>query len=67
MKALAAALILLMVILVIVSVKTVIPDSSGRLNLAGYRTCCPFAPASTAIGLAVVIILFFVGRKMTML
>ncbi|HMK94032.1 MAG TPA: hypothetical protein VK536_01395 [Candidatus Limnocylindrales bacterium] len=66
MKALGVFFIFLMVILALVSAKTVIPDSAGRLNLIGYRTCCPFAPASTAIGIAVVIILFFVAKRMTL-
>jgi hypothetical protein len=66
MKALGIVFIFLMVILALVSAKTSIPDSGGRLNLIGYRTCCPFAPASTAIGIALVIILFFVAKRMTL-
>ena len=66
MKALGIVFVFLMVILTLVSIKTVIPDSGGRTNLVGYSTCCPFAPASTAIGIAVVIILFFVARRMTL-
>ena len=66
MKLLGIAFILLMVILTLVSIKTVIPDSGGRTNLIGYGTCCPFAPASTAIGLAIVIVLFFIARSMTL-
>jgi len=58
--------IFLMVILTLLSIKTVIPDSGGRINLLGYSTCCPFAPASTAIGIALVIILFFVAKRMTL-
>jgi hypothetical protein len=64
MKALGVVFIFLMVILALVSIKTVIPDSGGRINLIGYSTCCPFAPASTAIGIALVIILFFVAKRM---
>jgi hypothetical protein len=67
MKALAVVFIFIMVILTIASIKTAIPDSGGRINLIGYRTCCPFAPASTAIGIAVVIILFFVAKRMTLI
>jgi hypothetical protein len=66
MKALGIVFIFLMIILALVSAKTIIPDSGGRLNLVGYRTCCPFAPASTAIGIALVIILFFVAKRMTL-
>ena len=66
MKALGIVFIFLMVILALVSVKTIIPDSGGRLNLIGYSTCCPFAPASTAIGTALVIILFFAAKRMTL-
>jgi quinol-cytochrome oxidoreductase complex cytochrome b subunit len=64
MKALGIFFIFIMVILAIASAETIIPDSGGRLNLIGYRTCCPFAPASTAIGIALVIILFFVAKRM---
>jgi quinol-cytochrome oxidoreductase complex cytochrome b subunit len=64
MKALGIFFIFIMVILAYASAETIIPDSGGRLNLIGYRTCCPFAPASTAIGIALVIILFFVAKRM---
>ena len=66
MKALGIVFIFLMVVLTLVSIKTVIPDSGGRINLIGYSTCCPFAPASTAIGVALVIILFFLAKRMTL-
>ena len=66
MKALGIVFILLMVILILVSIKTVIPDSGGRVNLIGYSTCCPFAPASPVIGIALVIILFFVAKRMAL-
>ena len=63
-KALGIFFIFIMVILALASAETIIPDSGGRLNLIGYRTCCPFAPASTAIGIALVIILFFIAKRM---
>ena len=63
MKVLGIFFILIMVILAYASAETIIPDSGGRVNLIGYRTCCPFAPASTAIGIALVIILFFVAKR----
>ena len=66
MKALGMVFIFLMVILTLLSIKTVIPDSGGRINLLGYSTCCPFAPASTAIGIALVIILFFIAKRMAL-
>ena len=66
MKALGIVIILLMVILTLISIKTVIPDSGGRVNLVGYSTCCPFAPASTVIGVALVVILFFVAKRMAL-
>ena len=66
MKALGIVFIFLMVILTLLSIKTVIPDSGGRINLIGYSTCCPFAPASTAIGIALVIVLFFVAKRMVL-
>jgi hypothetical protein len=66
MQALGIVFVFLMVILTLVSIKTVIPDSGGRINLIGYSACCPFAPASTAIGIALVIILFFVAKRMTL-
>jgi len=64
MKILGVVFILIMVVLALVSIKTVIPDSGGRTNLLGYTTCCPFAPASTGIGIALVVILFFVAKRM---
>ncbi len=52
------------IILSIATIKTVIPDSqASKLNLLGYRTCCPFAPASNAIGIALIITLFLVARR----
>jgi hypothetical protein len=66
MKALGIAFILIMIILVLVSAKTAIPDSGGMRNLLGYTTCCPFAPASTTIGIAVVVILFLAAKRMTL-
>ena len=66
MKALGIGFILIMVILALASAKTAIPDSGGIRNLVGYRTCCPFAPASTAIGIAVVVILFFAARHLSL-
>ncbi len=66
MNALGFVFIFIMVILTIATIKTAIPDSNGRLNLIGYRTCCPFAPASTAIGIAAVIILFIVAKRITL-
>jgi hypothetical protein len=66
MKALGIVFILIMVILALVTVKTAIPDSGGMRNLLGYNTCCPFAPASTAIGIAAVVILFVAAKKMTL-
>jgi asparagine N-glycosylation enzyme membrane subunit Stt3 len=62
--ALAVIFILIGVLLAIVAVATVIPDSNGRLNLIGYRTCCPFAPVSTTIGIAIAIILFVAARRL---
>jgi len=38
----------------------------GMLNLTGYRTCCPFAPASTAVGIASTVFLFLVAKRMTL-
>jgi asparagine N-glycosylation enzyme membrane subunit Stt3 len=64
MRALAVIFIFLGVLLTIASVRTVIPDSNGRLNLIGYRTCCPFTPISTAIGIAIAIILFVAATRL---
>jgi hypothetical protein len=55
-----------MVILALASAKTAIPDSGGMRNLLGYTTCCPFAPASTAIGIVIVVILFFAAKRMAL-
>jgi hypothetical protein len=56
------------IILSIAAIKTAIPDSqASKLNLVGYRTCCPFAPISTAIGVALVITLFLVARRMAVM
>lgn len=66
MKAFGTAVIFIMVLLTIVSVKTAIPDSGGMRNLIGYTTCCPFAPGSTAIGIVVVIILFFSAKRLNL-
>jgi hypothetical protein len=66
MKALGIVFILIMVILALASAKTAIPEAGGMRNLLGYHTCCPFAPASTAIGIVIVVILFFVGKRMTL-
>ena len=66
MKALGIVFILIIVILALASAKTAIPDSGGMRNLVGYRTCCPFVPASTAIGIALVIILFWAAKSMTL-
>ncbi len=66
MKALGIVFILIMVILALASAKTAIPDSGGMRNLAGYSTCCPFAPASTAIGIALVVILFWAAKSMAL-
>lgn len=66
MKALGIVFIFIMVILTLATAKTAIPDSGGMRNLIGYRTCCPFAPASTAIGIAVVVILFYAAKSMTL-
>ncbi len=68
MKVLAIVFIFLIVVLTIATVKKVIPDSKAtKLNIIGYRTCCPFTPISTAIGLAVVIILLVVAKRMTLI
>ena len=53
-------------ILTITAVKTAIPESNGMKNLIGYKTCCPFTPASTAIGITAAIVLFLVARRMAM-
>jgi hypothetical protein len=66
LKALGIVFILIMVVLALASAKTVIPDSGGMKNLIGYRTCCPFAPASTVIGIAVVVILFLVAKRIAL-
>jgi len=66
MKALGIGFILIMVILALASAKTAIPDSGGIRNLVGYRTCCPFAPASTAIGITAIVILFFIAKHMSL-
>ena len=66
MKALGIVFILAIFILTIASVKTAIPESNGMKNLIGYKSCCPFAPASTAIGLAAAVILFFAARSLTL-
>lgn len=66
MKTLGTVLILVMAFLTLVSVKTAIPDSGGEKNLLGYDTYYPFAPASTTIGLAIVVVLFFLAKKMTL-
>ena len=63
MRALAVIIIFLSVLLTIAAVKTVMPDSNGRLNLIGYRTCCPFTPISTTIGIAIAVILFVAAIK----
>jgi len=63
LKALAIVSVFIMVLLALISVKTAIPDEGGVRNLVGYKTCCPFAPASTAIGIAIVIALFFGARR----
>jgi len=56
------------IILSIATIKTVIPDSqASKLNLVGYRTCCPFAPISTAIGIALVITLSLVAWRMAVI
>jgi asparagine N-glycosylation enzyme membrane subunit Stt3 len=62
--ALAVIFILFGVLLTIAAVETVIPRSNGRLNLIGYRTCCPFTPISTAIGIAIALILFVAAIRM---
>ena len=66
MKALGILFILIMVILAFASAKTAIPDSGGMRNPLGYTTCCPFAPASTAIGITIFVILLFAAKKMTL-
>jgi hypothetical protein len=63
MRALAVIFIFPGVVLTIAAVKTAIPNSNGRLNLIGYRTCCPFTPISTAIGIAIAIILFVAAMR----
>jgi hypothetical protein len=67
MRVLSVIFVLIMAILVIASIKTIIPDSNGLQNLLGYRTCCPFTPASTLIGIVTVIILFIVAKRMAMI
>ena len=66
MKALGIVFILITLFLTLVTAKTAIPDSGGKRNLIGYSTCCPFAPTSTGIGIALVVILFFVAKRMTL-
>jgi asparagine N-glycosylation enzyme membrane subunit Stt3 len=70
MKALAVILAVIFIflgaLLTIAAVKTVIPDSNGRLNLIGYKTCCPFTPISTVIGIAIAVILFVAAIRMTL-
>jgi hypothetical protein len=66
MKALGIVFILIIVLLALVSAKTVIPESGGMRNLVGYTTCCPFAPASTAIGVALVVILLWAAKSMAL-
>jgi asparagine N-glycosylation enzyme membrane subunit Stt3 len=63
MRVLAVIFIFLGVVLTIVAVKTAIPNSNGRLNLIGYRTYFPFTPTSTAIGMAIAIILFVAAMR----
>ena len=59
MNALAIVFVFLIIGLSIAAVKTVIPDShASKLNLVGYRTCCPFTPISTVICIAGAVILF---------
>jgi len=56
------------IILSIATIKTVVPHSqASKLNMVGYRTCCPFAPISTAIGIALVITIFLVARRMAVM
>jgi hypothetical protein len=66
-KVLTIVFAIVIILLSLVTIKTVIPDSQGKLNLVGYRTCCPFAPASTAIGIALAITLFLVARRMAVM
>ncbi|MGA3290462.1 MAG: hypothetical protein ABSD42_09520 [Candidatus Bathyarchaeia archaeon] len=66
--ALTIVFVAVIIILSLVTIKTVIPDSqASKLNLVGYRTCCPFAPVSTVIGIALVITLFLVARRMAVM
>jgi len=67
-KELTIVFAIVIILLSLVTIKTAIPDSqASKLNLIGYRTCCPFAPASTAIGIALVITLFLVARRMAVM